>query len=144
MSNVQPSDFKISNVQVRNRVILVLEKRRRDGNVTNKKSVWWTINSRLVRRNFFYSLAATLVLPEPLSSFKFWHKSLNSRPPQVKIVKCPISRDNHSQISNIQSCHLVKYPLSLISFTVGPSIVSWSRFGDQNWSKKLQSWPTTK
>ena len=30
----------------------------------------------------------------------------------------PISRVNRSQISNIQTCHLVKYPISLISLTV--------------------------
>ena len=32
---------------------------------------------------------------------------------QSRIVKCLISRVNHNQISNIQTCHVVKHPISL-------------------------------
>ena len=55
--------------------------------------------------------------------------SHNIRSPLVKIVKHPISKVNRSQISNIQTCHLVKYPISLISLTVGqPQPYACSRY----------------
>ena len=116
MSNVQASDFKYQ----------MFKPQTAKSNIINKKSVWWTANSWTVKRSFLYSLATTsttLVLLEPFSSFKFVvHQSTSytSQIIQSKIVKCPISRVNHNQISNIQTCHVVKHPISLISFTVGP------------------------
>ena len=128
-----------------------------------RKSVWWTVNSRIVRRNFSYHqpqcgsggkrfLAETRSCthaPVPkeewfatpssgpqreITRVRSSRHSHNIRSPLVKIVKHPISKVNRSQISNIKTCHLVKHPIPIISFAGGQS------YGANNLCRAKDGW----